>query len=165
MRSLKSIGLLAVGAVTVLLSLPAQADHPRCKAIHADLVEVSATTGCNAGLASCFLGEVNGNHGLRGTTHFHGDSGAAGPATGLAGFISYSGPFEYRTSRGNLQMRETGITNTSTGLPQSGAVTAYQQVMGGTGIYEGATGFLFVSGRNVGGMIETSVMGEICFSR
>jgi hypothetical protein len=162
MRKFNSFGLLALGLAAVSLSFPAQANHPRCKAIHADLVEIRSTTGCNAGLSACFLGEINGNHGLRGTTHFYGDSGAAGPATGLAGFISYSGPFEYRTARGNLQMRETGVTNTSTGLPQSGAVTAYQQVTGGTGDYEGATGFLFVSGRNVDNVIETSVMGELC---
>src|SRR5688572_24287649 len=164
MRYFKSFGLLAFGLVAVSLSFPASANHPRCKAIHADLIEIRTTTGCNAGLSACFLGEVSGNHGLRGTTHFNGDSGAAGPATGLAGFISYSGPFEYRTARGNLQMRETGVTNTSTGLPQSGAVTAYQQVTGGTGIYEGASGFLFVSGRNIGDVIETTVAGELCFA-
>lgn len=162
MRKLNSLGLLAFGLIAVSLSLPALANGPHCKAIHADLIEIRSTTGCNPGLGACFLGEINGNHGLRGTTHFNGDSGAAGPATGLAGFISYSGPFEYRTARGNLVMRETGVTNTSTGLPQSGAVTAYQQVTGGTGIYEGATGFLFVSGRNTNNVIETTVMGELC---
>lgn len=162
MRNLTTLGLLVLGFAAVSLPLAAQANEARCKAIHADLIEIRSTTGCNPGLGACFLGEVNGNHGLRGTTHFYGDSGAAGPATGLSGFISYSGPFEYRTARGNLQMRETGVTNTSTGLPQSGAVTAYQQVMGGTGVYEGATGFLFVSGRNVNNVIETTVMGELC---
>ena len=60
-------------------------------------------------------------------------------------------------------MRETGVTNTSSGLPQSGAVTAYQQVTGGTGIFAGASGFLFVSGRRVGNVIETTVSGELCF--
>ena len=47
-------------------------------------------------------------------------------------------------------------------LPQSGAVTAYQQVIGGTGRFAGATGFLFVSGRNVDNTIETTVTGELC---
>jgi hypothetical protein len=155
--------LIAAGALAVLPIGCALAD-PACKAIHADLVETRVTTGCNPGLASCFIGEVSGNHGLRGTTHFRGDSGAAGPSTGSPGFISYSGPFQYRTATGNLDMRETGVTNTSTGLPQSGAVTAYQQVVGGTGEYAGATGFLYVSGRNVNNVIETVIHGELCLA-
>ena len=153
--------LLAI-ALTAALPFAASANDPVCKAIHADLVEIRTTEGCNPGLSSCFLGEVDGNHGLRGTTHFRGDSSAAGPATGLAGFISYSGPFQYRTATGNLDMRETGITNTSSGTLQSGRVTAYQQVVGGTGEFEGATGFLFVSGQNVSNVIHTTIHGELC---
>ncbi len=133
-----------------------------CKAMHASMVEIRSTEGCDPGLAFCFLGEVSGNHERRGTTHFKGDSGAAGPATGTPGFVSYSGPFQYRTASGTLDMRETGVTNTRAGLPQSGIVTAYQQVVGGTGDYEGATGYLFVSGRNVSNVIETDVAGELC---
>ncbi len=129
-----------------------------CKTIHADLVEVSATEGCNPGLASCFLGEVDGNHGLRGTTHFAADSARAGPATSPS-FISYSGPFEYRTDGGTLTMRETGVTTNNA----AGVVTAYQEIVQGTGRYAGASGYLFVSGLKGGGMITTFVKGEICY--
>lgn len=145
------IAVLAAAAIA-----PAQASQ--CKKIHADLVEVSATEGCNAGLASCFLGEVDGNHGLRGTTHFAADSARVGPATSPA-FISYSGPFEYRTARGTLTMRETGVTTSGT----SGVVTAYQEIVGATGEFEGASGHLFVSGKKGGGMITTLVVGEFCY--
>ena len=89
-----SIACLAV-STALSLSSPAWAGPPgglRCKHIHADLVEVGATEGCNPGLASCFLGEVAGNHGLDGTTHFHSDTAAAGPSTS-PGFISYGGAF------------------------------------------------------------------------
>jgi hypothetical protein len=162
MNKLHCVCVLSIGLAAAYLPLTARANDPVCKAIQAELIEIRVTEGCDAGLSSCFLGEVDGNHGLRGTTHFRGDSGAAGPATGLTGFISYSGPFQYRTATGNLDMRETGVTNTSTGLPQSGSVTAYQQVMNGTGEYAGASGYLFVSGRNVGGVIRTSITGELC---
>jgi hypothetical protein len=134
---------------------PARADE--CKKIHADLVEVSATQGCNPGLASCFLGEVDGNHGLRGTTHFAADSARLGPATSPS-FISYSGPFEYRTADGNIDMRETGVTTNGS----DGVVTAYQQIVGGTGQFAGATGYFFVSGHKGGGMVTTFIDGEIC---
>ncbi len=154
---------LALGAA-LLLGATTAAAAPECKSVHANLVEVKVTEGCDAGLADCFLGEITGNHGLRGVTHFKADSAAAGPRTGSSGFWSYSGPFQYRTAEGNLDMRETGVTNLSSGLPQSGAVTAYQQIVGGTGLFEGATGFLFVSGRNISNVVETTVSGEICFA-
>lgn len=154
---LKSAALLALLA-------PLAANAGTCKAIHADLVEVRTTEGCNPGLTFCYLGEVNGNHGLRGVSHFKADGGGVAPPTASPGFTPYSGPFQYRTAAGTLDVRETGLTNLSTGLPQSGAVTAYQQVVGGTGIFAGATGFLFVNGRGANDVIQTTVAGEICFA-
>jgi hypothetical protein len=154
------VAVLAAGAAAG--SVGAQATDPTCKSIHADLAESRSTTGCKPGHAVCFLGEVDGNHGLRGATYFRGDSSAAGPSTGLAGFVSYSGVFEYTTDRGTLVARETGVTNPSTGLPQSGAVTAYQQIQDATGEFAGATGFFFVSGRSANGHVVTQVTGEIC---
>lgn len=142
----------------LLACVIAPASAGSCKAIHATLTEVSSTEGCNPGLTSCFLGEVDGNHGLRGTTHFAADSARAGPATSPA-FISYSGPFEYRTDRGTLSMRETGVTTNG----PDGVVTAYQQIVQGTGLYAGASGYLFVSGEKSAGMIDTFVKGEICY--
>jgi len=144
------------------MSAGAAAADSKCKSIHADLVEDRSTTACKPGHAVCFLGEVDGNHGLRGTTYFRGDSSAAGPSTGLQGFISYSGAFEYTTDRGTLATRETGVTNTSTGLPQSGAVTAYQQIQDATGEFAGATGYFFVSGFSHSGHVVTTVTGEVC---
>ena len=151
-----NIAPLSLIVALALASAPASADE--CKKIHADLVEVSATQGCNPGLASCFLGEVDGNHGLRGTTHFAADSARAGPATSPT-FISYSGPFEYRTADGNITMRETGVTTSG----PEGVVTAYQQIVDATGQYAGATGYVFVSGHKSGGMVTTFVDGEICY--
>lgn len=165
MNAKKLAGPVLLGLLTLVVA-PAQAghghDHDRCKTIHADLTEISATEGCNPGLASCFLGEVDGNHGLRGTTHFAADSARVGPATSPE-FISYSGPFEYRTARGNITMRETGVTTSG---PVPGVVTAYQKIVSGTGVYEGATGYFFVSGEKDGaGLIDTFINGEICYSR
>ena len=143
------VALFAAGAA----ASPSAPGH--CKRVHADLVEVSATEGCNPGLASCFLGEVDGNHRLDGTTHFASDSWSPGPSTS-PGFISYGGAFEYRTAQGTLFMRETGVTNPA-------VVTAYQQVDHGSGRFEGASGHFFVSGTKSGdGVITTRVTGELC---
>ena len=153
--------LAAAGAAAA--SLAAQSAQPNCKRIHADLVENRSTTACRPGHAVCFLGDVDGNHGLRGTTYFHADSSAAGPGTGLPGFISYSGSFEYATPDGTLVTRETGVSNQSTGQPESGAVTAYQKILNATGALAGATGHFFVSGFSTNGRVVTEITGEICF--
>src|SRR4029453_580053 len=68
-------------ALLSVASVAAAQDSPSCKAVHADLVEDFSTQGCEPPSTACFLGEVDGNHGLRGTTRFDSDSGAAGPST------------------------------------------------------------------------------------
>jgi hypothetical protein len=104
---------------------------------------------------------VDGNHGLRGTTYFKGDSrGTAPPAS--PDFLPYGGAFEYTTARGVLVMRETGLTNQSQGTSESGAITAYQKIVGATGEFAGATGYFFVSSFNRDGRIVTTVTGELC---
>jgi hypothetical protein len=152
---------LAFPALAVCV-LRADGAEPKCKPIHADLVEHRSTTGCRPGHAACFLGEVDGNHGLRGTTYFRADSSAPGPSTS-PGFIIYSGPFEYTTANGTLTLRETGVSNQTQGLPESGAVTAFQLVVGGTGEWSGATGHLFVSGFNANRqVVTTTITGQLC---
>jgi len=146
----------------LLLLVHAPVLATECKSIQADLAEVRVTSGCNPGLSACFLGVVDGNHGLRGTTHFASDSYVpTSPATS-PGFIIYSGPFEYRTPSGTLTMRETGVSNGTTGQPSSGAVTAYQQIVEGTGEFAGASGYFYVSGRRVSGVVTTRISGELC---
>jgi hypothetical protein len=133
----------------------AQQAEVKCKAVHADLTENSSTQ-CRPPDTSCFLGEVDGNHGLRGTTYFKGDSSGSPPSTSPT-FRAYSGRFEYTTDRGTLVMRETGAVSGAQGV-----VTAYQQITDATGEFAGATGYLFVSGFMGGGQVVTKVFGEIC---
>jgi hypothetical protein len=159
MRAKRGI-MIAVLAMASALALAEERHRPKCRRVSADLVEDEATVGCHPPARRCFFGEVAGR-GLRATTYFNGDSSAAGPSTS-PGFISYGGVFEYTTERGVLNMRETGVVNTTTGNPESGAVTAYQKVVGGSGEFEGATGYLFVSGFQKDGHVETEVIGEIC---
>lgn len=160
-RKLFVLALLSVANFTIADGAQEPVLEPTCKPVFADLDENFATVGCKPGHTSCYLGEVDGNHGLRGTTYFRGDSGATGPSTS-PGFISYSGLFEYTTDQGTLVMRETGVFNTTTGNPESGAVTAFQKVIDATGGWSGTTGHLFVSGFNIGGHVVTKITGELC---
>lgn len=134
---------------------------PKCRRVQADLVEDRATTGCKPGHPDCFLGEVDGNRGFRGTTYFRADSAAAGPSASPS-FISYSGLFEYQTERGTIFARETGVFDRTVNGASSGALTAYQHILSATGDWEGVTGHFFVSGFNRDNHIVTRVSGEVC---
>ena len=136
---------------------------PRCKRIHGDLVEQLSTTGCKPEHPSCFLGEVDANHGLRGTTYFRGDAGSSFTYPTAPTFRGYTGNFEYTTAHGMLVMKEMGTTEPfNASNPQSGVVNAYQRIVSGTEEFEGATGYLFVSGFNRNGQVVTTLHGEIC---
>lgn len=152
--------------VTPLFSGTASAQQlpaaPACKAVHADLLEARSTVGCKPGDDVCFLGVVDGNHGLRGTTYFKGEQGAFFPPSAPT-FRSYVGSFEYTTANGVLTMREFGLSEPFTASnPESGVVNAFQKIVSGTGEFEGATGYLFVSGFNRNQQVVTTVHGEIC---
>lgn len=166
---MKQLRCSRIAPALILVSLSATAhaqealqNQSQCKTIHADLVENGGTVGCKPGHSSCFLGEVSGNHGLRGTTYFRGDSGADGPTTS-PGFRSYSGLFEYHTDAGTLIARETGVVNTTQGNPESGVVTAFQKIIQTTGDLAGVTGYFFVSGFNINQHVVTKVTGQVCF--
>ena len=158
-RTLATVALVFLGSSGP--ALDAQASASNCKAIHASMIERRQTTGCKPGHTSCFIGEVTGNHGLRGATYFRGDSSGTRPPTS-PDFSPYSGVFEYQLEGGTLVMRETGVSNTTQGNLDSGAITAFQKVIEATGDLAGTTGYVFVNGFNRGGLVETMVTGELC---
>jgi len=145
---------LATGALALALSaLPVHATD--CKAVHAELIEMGATTECDPGETSCFLGVIQGNHGLIGTTHFKADGWTSAIPTSPGSF-PYSGVFEYRLQGGTIRMRETGVT-----VP--GVVTAHHRVIDASGAFAGVTGDVFVYGTRANGVITTQVDGTLCF--
>jgi hypothetical protein len=157
-----TIGASLTAAAMVATAASPDAGASACKAIHAVMIEQRVTEGCRVGHAFCFLGEVAGNHDMRGTTYFKADGSGSRPTTS-PDFIPYSGPFEYVLGTGTIVTRETGVSNTTVGNPDSGAVTAFQKIVDATGEWAGATGYFFVSGFSRSGRVETTVSGEICF--
>jgi hypothetical protein len=152
---MKRLVLLAILLAATIGANAVRAEE--CKPVHADLVEDASTT-CRPGHPSCFLGVVDGNHGLRGTTYFKGDPGAGTPPATSPEFRAYSGVFEYTTDRGTLVMRETGVVSGTQGV-----VTAYQKITDATGEFSGVTGYFFVSGFMNSGHIVTNLTGELCY--
>ncbi|GAB3383294.1 hypothetical protein [Lysobacter fragariae] len=147
-----------IAAVVAIACAPV-VNAKECRNIHADVVEVYADHGCTLA-GTCFIGEFKGN-GFSGVNEFALDGSNAGPASS-SDFISYAGPFEYTTAKGTLKVRETGVYNVGTGQPQSGAVAGYQQIVGGTGEFAGATGQLYSRGRAANGVFNTQVTGQVC---
>jgi hypothetical protein len=143
--------------LTASLASPALADE--CKKIQGTIIDAQVTEGCTSPNKFCAAGAVTGNHGLNGTTYFVMDGAVRGPAT-APGSLATSGILIYTTDRGTLTVRESGLS----GLRESdtGYFTAFQQVVSGTGEYEGATGHLWVLGTARENDFSSEIQGVIC---
>lgn len=161
-KQLVLVGSLSVLAIVAVRFATADDAAPsRCQRVQAQLVEDRTTTGCRPGDSVCFLGQVT-NHWLHASTYFVGTSSADPASTAAPGWRTYAGVFDYITADGTIHTRETGVTHPAAGHLETGAVTAHQQIIGGTGAYAGATGHFFVSGFNIGGHVTTELIGEVC---
>src|SRR6266511_2467594 len=145
MLLLIATGLVTVGSTTGSLIQGADA-HSRCHRIDDDggLQSSATTDGCTSPVGLCTAGVFKGDHLLRGTTSFVADgiAPAAGmPAVEAASTLSYSGLLTITTQHGTLTTRDTGIFDTAAGLFASRDI-----VVGGTGVFAGATGHIFFTG-------------------
>jgi hypothetical protein len=70
--------------------------------VHAQIVSDPILGCAESPIGLCTSGRIAGNHGLRGTTFFTGDSAGESPATAPnpAATLSYSGTLEITTARG-----------------------------------------------------------------
>lgn len=143
--------------MAVSLGAPALADE--CKKIHGTIVDAQVTEGCTSPNRFCAEGTVTANHGLNGTTYFTMDGAVRGPAT-APGSTATSGILVYTMDGGTLTVRESGLSGLR--VSDQGYFTAFQQVLEGTGDYEGATGHLWVLGQAFPDRFEAGIVGEIC---
>lgn len=160
---MKSIDRLVVGISLFLAAAsPALADPAgdgACKKIHALIVDSQVFEGCTSPNKFCAEGTVRGNHGFNGTTYFRMDGAVRGPST-APGTLATSGILTYTTDRGTLTVRESGLSGFV--VDGNGYFTAFQEVLEGTDEYLGATGHLWVLGRNVESHFEADVTGLLC---
>lgn len=152
-------------AILILDSSATKALAAECKQISAQIISNPITAKCTSSVNLCTTGIIDGNQGLSGTTFFTADSIADGPTTApdAPATISFSGLLSIVTDQGTLTTRHTGVFDTSVGNPMSGFFNSFDQIIGGTGRYENADGFLFTGGRYINGQFGTIVVtGEIC---
>ncbi len=108
-------------------------------------------------------GTIEGNFGLDGTVAFVEDSAGTPPATAPAGSSVFSGILTITTSRGEIQMRETGMFSARTGNPDGFVLASWGDAPSGTGRYGNvAGGDLFFAGRIVGDLFLVDVTGQLC---
>ena len=134
--------------------------YAQCRNVNALIVDSSAPDGCTSPYNFCAAGIVEGNRGLNGTTYFVLDGVAAGPSS-APGFGSTSGILVYTTHEGTLTVRETGIAKFS-GHPSNGYGAAIEEVISGTGRFEGATGSLHVRQKDVNSVFYSKITGQLC---
>ena len=147
----------------LLTGAAASAAPGHCHRFEAKVVDQRLVEGCTA--LFCTAGTIEGTSGLRGTIRSSFDSFAPAPATTPepARTLSFSLVSTFTLPRGTLTTRETGITSGSAVDPAGRLFAGYGQFIGGTGAYEGATGWLQFGGRVIDGLNVTDTMvGEIC---
>jgi hypothetical protein len=132
---------------------------PRCRALRGVIVDSQVTQGCTSPNGFCAAGTVDANHGFNGTTYFVMDGAVRGPAT-APGSLATTGLLTYTLRHGTLVVRESGLSGLSVGTENY--FTAFQQVLSGTGRYEGATGFLYVLGQALPDHFDVEIQGELC---
>lgn len=161
MRSLR-ITAIAVACAGVVVAGPSQAyAHPRCEQIDATIYDKVVSEGCPPPSEACVVGTVRGEHGFKGTTVFVLGSRADAPSTS-PGYRAVSGTITYTFEDGStLTALETSIGNvdTATGLGHAGGT---QEFTGGTGRYEGATGFTYLDQHFEVDHFVTQIRGEVC---
>ncbi|TCO35597.1 hypothetical protein EV652_101481 [Kribbella steppae] len=162
MRSLR-IAAFAIATAGAVAGTSLANASPRCDQIDATIYDKVVTEGCPPPSQACVVGTVRGKHGFNGTTVFVLGSRADAPATS-PGYRAVSGTFTVTFKDGStLTALETSIGNvdTATGLGHAGGT---QEFTGGTGRYEGATGFTYLNQHFEVDQFVTTIQGEVCRS-
>jgi hypothetical protein len=162
----KLMGTIALSAlligVQVLALRQSATAGPRCKIVSGGITSFLRND-CPTPTGFCTAGTFFGDGLLNGTTHTTVEAIAAA-AGGLLGEVpttlSFTGLITFETNKGILTVRDTGIYDTA----GQGLFSSRSLVIGGTGEFVGATGFLFTHGTGLS-ELQTVVTGEVCLTQ
>lgn len=160
MRSLRITAFAIVCAGAVAGTSLANAS-PRCQEIDATIYDKVVSVGCPPPTQVCVAGTVRGKHGFNGTTVFILGSRGEAPPTAPT-YRPVSGDLTYTfKDQSTLTALETSIGNvdTATGLGHAGGT---QEFTGGTGRYEGATGYAYINQHWETDHFVTAIQGKVC---
>src|SRR5262249_13053119 len=137
-----------------------QGEGPRCHPERYVIIDAPTTNGCTSPFRFCAAGMAFGT--LHASTFFSLDGFSPAPAT-APGRGETTGILVYTFEAGSrLTVREPGAGNLR-GDASGGFGGSFEEVLSGTGRYEGATGLLFLASTAANGFFHADVHGEICF--
>lgn len=150
----------------------ADGDSLRCLSIDARIEVSLFVAGCMSPVGFCTQGVIRSRSGwLHGTTEFMagglggdvmGEDSIVTPPSEPASTWSYAGQLDLDTPVGELHLEDVGVFDTD-----RGTFAETDRVVGGTGLFEGATGDLFMYGHAYEDRTGFSgdVRGEVCVPR
>ena len=141
-------------------------ETPReCHRISANVAVVATTENCTSPVALCTTGAVTGGGMANGV--FIGTAMAFAQGAGLPNLVpattlSFVADHKIDTPRGTIIMRGTGVFDTA-----RGEYSEVDPISGGTGIFAGATGTLWLTGTSPDGGTSFAgpMTGRICLAR
>ena len=146
----------AASALAVSLLAPPGARADECRDVDTTIVTTFFVAGCRSPVGICTSGEVPPGP-FGGPTRFSALSVTPGA---MPDTINYTGKLEIETRSGKVRIQDRGFVNGATGH-----YFEFQQVVGGTGKYKGATGMLTSQGRMTPTGFNGTLTGVICRAR
>lgn len=137
----------------------------KCHEVRAKIALVSVAENCASPVGLCTTGAVTGGGIVNGV--FGGIALGFAPAAGLPNLVpnstlSFVADHKIETPRGTLSMRGSGVFDTA-----RGEYSEVDPITGGTGIFAGATGTLWLTGTSPdgGASFAGPLFGQVCLSR
>ena len=169
MSQKRSAFLLAIALGFVMLfTLPGSIiaddydDDDVCFRVRANIktTVVPKGEGCDTEIGLCTAGKIFRGGILNGKTFYVVDSiGSGAGVTDSEAILSYAGKLTITTRRGTLTTEDLGVVDYAEGV-----FSEYDIVTEGTGIFDGATGTLFIFGSATPESFKGKIEGEICLA-
>lgn len=147
--------LLIAFALTLTASLTASAD-PVCKAVHGR-VDLAASTGPCSSTVLCANGVLHGA--IKANSEFFGTSFKETYNTPDTGVVLLTGDNTIHTADGDILTKDSVVFN----LTGDGEFAEVDTIVGGTGEYLGATGYLQATGTFANGVGVGTYVGKVCW--
>jgi len=146
----------AVTTLAVCLLAPPGARADECQEVDMTIVTTFFVKGCRSPVGICTRGEVSPGP-LAGTTRF---SALSVTPSALPHTMDYTGKLVIKTRSGKVRIRDRGFLNETTFV-----FFEFDEVVGGTGKYKGATGMLTSTGLMTRTGFAGTLSGFVCLAK
>lgn len=139
-----------------LAAAGAAAADPTCQAIHGRIAIAVSTEPCDSAIALCATAMVRGA--LNADTEFVGTSSVVTVDTATTGVVVLTGDNLFHAKDGDIFTKDAIVLSTV----GDGEFAEIDTIVGGTGAYEGATGYLQAVGTFTAGAGAGTYTGKLC---